>query len=312
MRNLNKKNIVIYLIVLLFLGLFITRYWEDFRSIQIVNPQAVIPISIFILIFLVINGLINQVILRGYKVPVPLSVSVGLASANSVGNLLIPMRGGTVSNAVFLKKKYDFSYSLFLSLLSAIYIVVFWTSSLFGIIIMLLQKFVRNQEIPLNLFIFFLLVFIFFSVIILFSPEIPLTKYRFINRFIQVLNDWRLINKNRKIVISLIFLTILNTLVVAIATYFEFILVGEKIDLDKLIIYTIFSGFSLLVSVTPGNIGIRESFAAYSALVLGISLPLVLIVSAVDRLFYLIVSVLAVGLTARFLKVPQQASGVPT
>lgn len=308
MKNLNKKTITIYTVVLLFLGIFIARYWEDFQNIKIVNPLAMLPIILLMLLFLIVNGLVNYIILRGYSVPVSLGISIGLASTNTIGNLLLPMRGGTVSNAVFLRKKYSFSYSLFLALLSAIYIVIFWTSSLFGIIVMVLQKNIYGQDIPLNLFIFFILVFIFFSIIILFSPEIPVTKYGFINKFIQVLNNWRLINKNRKIIASLICLTILNILITALFTYFEFILIGEEVAFDKLIIYAIFSGFSLLVSITPGNIGIRESFSMYSALVLGIALPVVLIVSVVDRFFNFIVSILALAITARFIRIKKSST----
>ncbi len=308
MKNLSKKNIALYTVALFFLGVFITRYWEDFQNIKIVNPLAILPVTLFMFLFLIVNGLVNYIILRGYSVPVSLGVSVGLTSANAVGNLILPMRGGTVSNAVFLRKKYNFSYSLFLALLSAIYIIIFWTSSLFGIIVMVLQKHMRGQDIPINLFIFFVLVFIFFSVIILFSPEIPLTKYNFINKFIQILNNWQLINKNREIIASLIFLTILNILITALFTYFEFILIGEEIAFDKLIIYAIFSGFSLLVSITPGNIGIRESFSMYSALVLGITLPVVLVVSVVDRFFSFIISILALAITARFIRIKKSSN----
>lgn len=302
MRNTNRKNLIIYTVIVFCLGVFVARYWEDLRNIKIVNPSAAIFIVGFLFLFLIVNGLTNLVILRGYNVPITLGVSIGLASANSLGNLLVPMRGGTVSNAVFLKRKYNFSYSLFLSLLSAIYIVIFWTNSLFGVMAMLFRKFVHNQEIPLDLFMFFLMVFVFFSTIMIFSPKVPLTRYSFINRFIKVINDWKLINRNKRVIFPLIFLTILNIGITTFASYFEFVLIGERIDIDKLVVYTIFSSFSLLVSVTPGNVGIRESFAAYSAFVLGIPLPLVLVVSMVDRLFYLIVSVLAVGMTARFIK----------
>ena len=291
MKRVNKKNLLIYTLVLLFLGIFFVRFWDDIKNIQITKPYSLIPIVFFVVLFNITNGIINKVILNGYNVPVSFSVALGLSSVNSIGNLLIPMRGGSISNALYLKKKFNFSYGLFLSSLSAIYIIVFWTNSLLGVITMFVQKYLLGEEIPLNLFFFFLIVFIFFSLVILFSPQIPLTRISFFNKFINVINNWKLISKNKNLILMLIALSISNIAIITFSTFYQFQLIGAELNLYKLVIYTIFSGFSLMVSVTPGNIGIRESFSLYSALLLNISLPLVIVVSIVDRAVNFVVSI---------------------
>lgn len=298
----NKSNLLIYLIVTIFLIIFVYKYWKDFRSLQIENPSAIIPITLMLVFVLTINGLVNQVILRSYNVPIKLIESISLSIVNSLGNLLIPLRGGAISNAVYLKKKYNFSYSLYLSSLSAFYVLVFWVNTFLGLVTILLRYYLNQDQIPLHLFIFFLFTFLFFSYVIVFSPQLPLTKFTYVNKIIGVINDWKVISNNKSVIFQLIILTSLNIIFASIATFFEFILIGEVIGLDKLIIYTIFSGFSILVSFTPGNIGIRESFSVYSASVLGIFLPLVIVVSIVDRVTTFVITLVLAILTSRFLR----------
>ena len=47
----------------------------------------------------------------------------------SIGNIFLPMKGGAGFRAVYLKSRYDFDYSYFLSSLAANYLVVFGVSS---------------------------------------------------------------------------------------------------------------------------------------------------------------------------------------
>jgi len=287
----NKKNIV-YLLVLVIVGIFFYQFKDELLKIRIVEPLYIIPILLASFAMILVNGLINLIILKSYSLSISFSTCTGLAGLSALGNLVIPMRGGSVSNAIYLKKKFKFSYTKFLSSLSALYIVIFWVSSVCGLLGILLLRVFYGTEIPLDLTLFFMIILIMLTSIIIFSPTLPLTKHNFVNKFISVVNNWKNFNRDRKSIFYVAIATFLNILIGTILSYSMFKLIGEEINLFKLAIYTIFSGFSILVSFTPGNLGIKETFAIYSASTLGIALPLVLVVSIIERLASLLVSLL--------------------
>lgn len=289
---MKNKKIIIYFLVIAVVGLFFYQFKDELLEIHIVKPIYILPIILASFAIILVNGLINFIILKSYSLSIPFLTCVGLAGLSALGNLVIPMRGGSVSNAVYLKKKFKFSYSKFLSSLSALYVVIFWVSSVCGLLGVLLLRVFYNIGTPWDLALFFLIIFVTLSSIIIFSPTIPLTKYSFINKFISVVNNWNSFNQDRKSILYVAIATILNILIGTVLSYSMFQLIGETVNLFKLAIYTIFSGFSILISFTPGNLGIKETFAIYSASTLGIALPLVLVVSIVERLASLLVSLL--------------------
>lgn len=290
--SMKNKKIIIYFLVIAVVGLFFYQFKDELLEIHIVKPIYILPIILASFAIILVNGLINFIILKSYSLSIPFLTCVGLAGLSALGNLVIPMRGGSVSNAVYLKKKFKFSYSKFLSSLSALYVVIFWVSSVCGLLGVLLLRVFYNIGTPWDLALFFLIIFVTLSSIIIFSPTIPLTKYSFINKFISVVNNWNSFNQDRKSILYVAIATILNILIGTVLSYSMFQLIGETVNLFKLAIYTIFSGFSILISFTPGNLGIKETFAIYSASTLGIALPLVLVVSIVERLASLLVSLL--------------------
>ena len=289
---MKNKKIIIYFLVIAVVGLFFYQFKDELLAIHIVKPIYILPIIFASFAIILVNGLINFIILKSYSLSIPFLTCVGLAGLSALGNLVIPMRGGSVSNAVYLKKKFKFSYAKFLSSLSALYVVIFWVSSVCGLLGVLLLRVFYNIGTPWNLALFFLIIFVTLSSIIIFSPTISLTKYSFINKFISVVNNWNNFNQDRKSILYVAIATILNILIGTVLSYSMFQLIGETVNLFKLAIYTIFSGFSILISFTPGNLGIKETFAIYSASTLGIALPLVLVVSIVERLASLLVSLL--------------------
>jgi uncharacterized protein (TIRG00374 family) len=242
-------------------------------------------------VFFSVNGLVNKILLKEFKIYLTFKEWFGLSVINTIGNYVAPFRGGAISNALYLKKKYQFSYSAFLSLLSATYIIVFWVNSLLGIVALIFVKIFYNK-FSNTIFIFFLFIFFILTIIILLSPKVKKSKHKYLNKFIDVINDWHIIRKNLKVIIAISFLAFINNILIVFMSHLEFLIIGESIEISKLLVLSIFSSFAIFLSITPGNLGIREAFSVYSGQLLGIPIVKVVAISIIDRLINFILSFL--------------------
>ena len=125
----------------------------------------------------------------------------GLGIITNFYNFITPFRGGMAARAVYLKKKHGFAIIHFLATLSAIYIIIFFVGSLAGLISMLLIWHYYNL-FTLSLFLLFLSILLFLLGIIIFSPKLPESRNKWLNRFIKVINGWRLIKDNKKTIFT--------------------------------------------------------------------------------------------------------------
>lgn len=282
-NNFFKLEIVVLFIILFLAGIFLYKYRNNFKQLRIVNLPALLPILLFTSMIFITNGLINKYLFRIFKINLNFSEWFGLSVISTMSNFLLPVRGGIISNAVYLKKVHNFSYSKFATSLSTLYILAFWINSLFGLIALIIIKEVY-AIFSWSIFLTFILIFISLTVIMLTSPKFSLTRNTYLNRIIEGINFWGELKKSKCEIIKILLLTILMIVLGCLIYYFEFSLLGEFVSPLKLTVLTIFSGFSLLLSVTPAGLGIKEAFALYAGSLLGLNVAEILAVSIVDRL----------------------------
>ncbi len=290
----SKNNIIkfsIYLIITIGTTIFVYKYWKEINDLKIQNISLLIPLTILFILFSIISSLINIIIIKEFKINLSFKESFSLSIINTLGNYISPFRGGSISNAIYLKKKYKFSYSSFISMLSGIYIIVFWINTLVGITALIITKIYYNI-FSIVIFMVFISCFLTLSIVIIISPKLHKTKYNFVNKFIDVINNWRLIRKNLKTLIQVACLSFINIIIMTCMSYLEFQLIGTNIGIIKLLVMAIFSSFSIFLSITPANLGIREAFSLYSGQLLNIPIAQVLAVSIIDRLISFILSLI--------------------
>jgi len=279
----NIYKILIYIIVFIGSVYFLYKSKDEFSELRIQNHILILPLIILNILFFISNGLVTKIIIKIFDIHLSFKEWFGLSVTNTLGNYISPFRGGLISNALYLKKRYSFSYSSFISMLSGTYIIIFWINSLVGIISLILTNIFYDIYSSIIL-ILFVISFILLSLIILIAPRFPTTRYTFINKFIQVINDWNIIRKKIDVLFKISAIALLNIIIMTFMSYIEFQLIGIKIDLIKLLVISLFSTFSIFLSITPANLGIREAFSIYSGQLLGIPVSQVLAISIIDRL----------------------------
>lgn len=303
------KKYLSKIITLLFLLLFLIYFLfniEDFEIILNLNPLYTLAIGLLQLSVIFVNALFFIIILKHFKVKINFKESVLVSILTSIGNYFTPFHGGAGVRAVYLKKNYKLTYTSFLSTLTGNYIIIFFVNSLIALVgLIILQSQGLNPSIVLFLF-FSILVLILFTIILFPISEklIPSSKAQVLNSYLKkikvIINGWDKLASNKKSIIKLTGVTLLNSALGIILYYLEFRALGITTDIARMTVFSGISSMTLLISITPGSIGIRESVLLLFQNTLSLETNEILSVSIIDRGVYFFVILISLLITRLF------------
>lgn len=261
------------ILVLLFIY-YLNNNLADFKRIFSFSFNALNLCLIFIyVVFSVANAYTNSLLLDMLTSTLGVKLkpreSFGLAIVTRFYNYITPFRGGMAVRAIYLKKKHNFPYIDFLASLSAIYIIIFFISSLGGLTSMLVIW--KNQGVfnPI-MFIIFLIIFLFLLYVIIFSPRVKTSKNKWLNKLIKILNGWQLIKDNKKIIFYSFMISIIQILMSSISILILYSVFGITVSFFQALFISSVASLALLISITPGNLGVGEAINVFSAAIVGI------------------------------------------
>ncbi|MEK6895097.1 MAG: lysylphosphatidylglycerol synthase transmembrane domain-containing protein [Nanoarchaeota archaeon] len=263
-------SISILLIILAFAAYYIYKNIDSFKELTIVSPHFIVILVIIFLLSYVTITYQTIVILNPFKIKLGFFEGFQLSIITGFYNLITPFRGGMATRAIYLKKKYEFPYTAFLATLSASYIVLFFIFAFFGLVstyLLYLRVGPFNPIIPL----IFLGTFLSMLFIMVFSPRIKETKSNWLNRFINVINGWHLIKNNFRTIFMTSIMGILQILIGAFALQIQFSVFGIPLDFVSAMFLTSIGGISIIIAITPANLGVGEVIGVFSALTIGIT-----------------------------------------
>jgi uncharacterized protein (TIRG00374 family) len=270
MKTKKLISTIVLLITLALAFYYIKNNLEYFKQLQVINPLYILILIILLLSLYFIIGLITKGILK------PLGVNLSKKEAFKVSvmtgfyNLITPFRGGLVSRAVYLKKKYEFPYPTFLSTVAATYVLEFFIASLAGIIATYLI-YLATGIFSILLFFIFLGMFLGMFFVILFSPKLKERNNKWLNRFIKVINGWHILKRDKKLLTNVSFLIFIKLLIASIMLFLQFKIFGLGITYIKTIFLTAIGNLGILINITPAGLGINEAITVFSALTIGIT-----------------------------------------
>jgi uncharacterized protein (TIRG00374 family) len=168
-------------------------------------------------------------------------------------------------------------------------VILFAISSLLGIISLL---FLEKSTFSTSLLTFFIAWFL--VMVAMMFVRLPrhgvfasLETRKFLKFIIDVVYDiekgWRQITRRKGLLAKLSLLGIGGFVLTFITTYIEFQAIGVYISPAALGLYTAISSATILISLTPGAIGIKEGLLILTSPVMGITNVQVLQVAVIDR-----------------------------
>lgn len=192
---------------------------------------------------------------------------LGLAIVTTMGNYLTPLSGGLLFRATYLKHQHSFSFTKFATFLSANYLINFWVIGVMGVLTIFLINPVETNRLVL---LFFLLVVFIISAIFF----LPFSKMPGHSRFIKIINTsidgWLYIKQDRNLLIRLIFYTLINILLNASSFWIASNALGFTISAFSSVMISLIAAFSIVIKLTPANLGIHEAIIGFTSPLVGI------------------------------------------
>jgi len=296
----NLFSIGMTVLVIALFGIYIYRNQEIIEVLGNVNILYIIIVMLLFLVVFLLEGFFILITLRVFKKDISLKESYYLSTLSRIGNYLLPLRAGAVFRATYLKMKYDFEYTKFLSTLYGYYIILFLMYAIIALFT-LLTKWVLSGEfyLLLTLFFGFLLLGMLFLIFVRFPFKKVLKKdsgiisklIAFVSKF---MDSWDMIVKGKKLFLSLVGVTLGSIFLNGVITFLEFLALGIGVRVLDILLYTCLSGVSLLISITPGSLGIREAVFLITSQSIGLSKGQIMQLAVLDRgiMFVLLLVVL--------------------
>lgn len=287
---MKTKKLFSVSILILIVGLFayyIYTHISDFKQIELINPLWLIPLVLLFILNYYFLGIQTKNLLLPLDVKLKNLEAFMLSIVTGFYNLITPAHGGMAVRAVYLKKKHGFAYTNFFSSLAGIYVISFFISSLFGLISLF---FIYQLYNIFNwiIFLIFLGLFLLLLGVIIFSPEFKERSNKLFNRFVKVANGWNLISKDKRIILVCSFVTIMSLIINSISTIISYHIFGINLNIIQALFLTCISSIGILLLITPGNLGVAEAIAVFSALILGITPFQSLSVAVLGRIIQLL------------------------
>ncbi len=271
--NLKSKpllSIALLIAIILFAAFYLVNNLHDFNDLRIEQPILLFPLILITIISYYVIGIVTDSLLRPFGVKLKQSEAFALAIVTGFYNLITPFRGGMGVRAVYLKKKHDFAYVNFLATLSAVYVLIFFVGSALGLLsTYILYK--QTQVFSPILALVFAAIFLGMAGIMIFSPQFKEPENKWIRRFIKVINGWNLIKKNKRVIAVTVIITLIQLILGAFMLWLQFRVFGVEVGIWSCLFLSAVGNISLLIAVTPGNLGVQEAITVFSAATIGIT-----------------------------------------
>lgn len=252
-------------------------------------------ISAFSLVGLLLAAFVSQILIgyqfrclmKMFDINMGFREWFGLSACNSMFNYYLPTGGGIAVRAYYLKKKYDFPYSHYTSLIMGSNIVAFILSAGTGLGLTMLYKSVHGI-LYVNLIVIFsglLFATVIGTLVLLLLLQLG---KRFdserLNNILRLFKEGlNLFLKNKKLVLTFSVFHILGIFAIGARLFICFSAIGVDVVPLQMLIIASLTTFSLMLPLTPANLGVREGIISGCAYWFGLPADQALLAALIDR-----------------------------
>jgi uncharacterized protein (TIRG00374 family) len=237
---------------------------DELKKISIDSPLWLVAALSLAVTNIYLRGLFNAQILAPFDVVPTHAENFFLAVVTRLGNYITPTRGGAVARAVYLKKRYELSYTAFVSQLGATYVITMLVSSSLGAAACLV---IGRQDGVFSwpVFLLFTGVGTVQLLIVLFSPKLRKTRSKLANRVVGVINSWHTIRRNRSLVWRISLIVLLQCLASATMFFCIYRSFGVRISFPHSVFIMAATFITIVIRLTPAGLGVYEIIVVFMA-----------------------------------------------
>ena len=281
-------------LALLFIAIFawyVSSNWDSFKEIDLVNPFLLVFAVVFILVNIFCQGMLFDLTIEPHGIKLSKKEIFGLSAITRFGNYISSGYLGTTARAVFLKKNYKVSYTKFSSSFIFSNVLQLAYSGLIALFIYFYHAgFLSFDSKPVLIIIFAVLIMLG----LLYIPTAKVSlwlnrmgdKKRFsvLKKLAIASSEYAKVRRHPKLLSRMLVWMILAILSTAATLYFFYLSLGFHIPLYALLFIGIMTGWSIIFSITPANIGVNEGLMVLGAQLMGVSISATLAVAVIRRI----------------------------
>lgn len=279
--------VMVSMILILLMVLYLIKHRE--RLILLMDTNK--PVLVYLLLSAVMTSYTVAYTFKNlmmlFKLPLKVWEWIGLSVTNSMYNYFLPFQGAALIRAQYLKRKYSFEYSTYAALTSGALLIGLLTAGFTSCFLLLIKYFITGH----------LYKSIFIVVIFLFTFTLLLAIFLWFNNFRKISTKWVWLNRqleiffdgitfykrNNSLLLRIVATNIALYLFMGLRLYFAFKVTGVQIDLVEIVVIQSVSVFSMILPITPGNLGIREGIIGLTSVMLNIPLEDAVLAASIDR-----------------------------
>ena len=230
---------------------------EDFRFLLGVSGTDLLTATVFILVGFVSSCYQLDLFLRRFELRLGTLELVAVTHAMMLGNLVIPMRGGSGGLAVYLKKIHGLDFTSFAVIYGGTAILVAMINSLMAVIALLALWMISGY--------FNLVISVAVSVVLLSCLGLtfgaPGPAYRsniIVNKIIEIANSWKAITADMALLTALTLSITLMSLSLVGSFYYIYRAMGCPLTMEAAIVTSSVGSIVNLIPLTPGSLGVFD------------------------------------------------------
>ena len=284
-----RKGIRYYIFFLILLVGFTFLYIKQESLQPFLNLKVLELLALLSLTYLafVMMGLAFKYLLKIFDLNLNYREWFGLTVCNTMFNYYLPAKGGTVAKALYLKKKHGFGYSYYLSLVAGATVLGFFLTAVLGLISVVLVYILTNRFLYyLGGFFLVCMAGALFSVVL--THFMKRLKLKVGQKKIHILianlkEGFSYFSSHRKFALGFCLFSFLFIMLMAVRLYLCFRVLGYDADFLPVVIIRSIAEFSFLISLVPGNLGIKEGIIIFAARIFNIPGDYAIAAAILDR-----------------------------
>ncbi len=292
-----KKLLTMGLFAVL-IALLVWYVWQnraDMAQLLSLDAGTVTLLFVFALGGCIMNCVYHRIILSTFRVPLSLIDWMGVVMVSNAMAYVLPLRADLVFSAAYYKKVKGLSYTKSVSI-AAGNIVFGVTFSLLEILAALLCCGLIDGKWPLPLWLILIAGLIcvaaFMIVALVLGDRRPafIRRYRIVEEavdgFVQLLRD-------RRMLLQLLGCLIINHCCHLLLYMVCFRAIGMEVTVYQALLYNSMSWLSSILTIVPGNIGIKEAAVGFATGLMGAMFQSGVMVSLLQRVTVMVVYIVA-------------------
>lgn len=299
MKKKTMQSLLGTVVVVLFFSAtiwYIFDHWSEFSKLTIAEPLYIIPAVLFMIINIYASGIVIDLAIEPHGIKLTKREAFGLASITRFSNQLSPSYVGATIRAAYIKRTHGVSYAKFSSSFIISNLLQFMISGLLTIATFLALMPSSNN----NILLYFVALGVIVLIGLVYFPVGPMQRFimkqeqrggktgHLLERVSELLKGYVAVRSYPHLLPRTMAWMLVITFTFAINFFLLYNALGFHVSIISAFFIASLSGWSILIAITPGGLGIREGLMLFGAQIAGVPLSATLLVAVLLRILMFI------------------------